>query len=48
VVEVDRRDPVLAGEEARDLLVLHEAQAHEGLAELAPVLLLVVQGFLEL
>ncbi len=48
VVEVDRRDAVLPRQQARDLLVLDEPQADEGLAELAPAHLLVVQRVLEL
>jgi hypothetical protein len=48
VVEVDRGHAVLAGEEAGDLLVLHEAEGDKRLAELAPVHLLMVEGVLKL
>ena len=48
VVQVDRGDAVLPGEEARDLLVLDIAQGDEGLPKLSPVHLLVAERFLEL
>jgi hypothetical protein len=48
MLEVDRRDPVLAREQAGDLLVLDEPQADEGLPELASARLLMVQRVLKL
>ena len=48
VVEVDRRDAILARKQARDLFVLDEPQADEGLPDLASALLRVVQRVLEL
>ncbi len=46
--QVDRGDAVLLAEQCGDLLVLDDPQVHEVEAELPPVGLLVVQGFLEL
>ena len=48
VVEVDRRDAVLAREQAGDLLVLDEPEADDGLPDLAPAAPRVVQSVLEL
>ena len=48
VVEVDRGNAVLPGQQARDLLVLDEAEGHERLPELAAAHLLVIESFLKL
>ena len=46
--QVDGRDAVLLAEEGGELLVLHEPELGQIEAELPPVGLLIVQGFLEL
>ena len=44
----DGGNAVLPAEQRRDLFVFREAELHEVVAELAPVGLLVLEGFLEL
>src|SRR6478672_9912252 len=46
--QVDRRHAVLAAEQRRDLLVLHETERYEVVSELSPIRLLVVQRLLQL